>query len=55
MDTFTLVLYFIFFGIIGAALAGNKGRGQINWFLLGGFFPLALIILACLKRRAVTI
>lgn len=42
MATLTLggLVVGIFFGGVAAAIAGQKGRGELRWFLVGFFFNL---------------
>jgi len=36
--TFGILLVGIFFGGVSAAIAAQKGRGELRWFLVGFFF-----------------
>ncbi|MFC1734931.1 hypothetical protein ACFL1X_02370 [Candidatus Hydrogenedentota bacterium] len=44
--TLTLIVVGIFFGSISAAIANQKGRGEIRWFIIGFFFHwIGLVVL----------
>ncbi len=39
-----IFVFFILPGLVGAWLAGTKGRSRFGWFLLCGFFPPTLMV-----------
>ena len=39
-----LLSFFIIPGIVGAVIAGNKGRSRLGWFVLCACIPLLILI-----------
>ena len=51
-EAITLLIIFgppLVCGIIGAVLAGNRGRSKFGWFLLCAILPLLIILIIFLK------
>ena len=46
--TLAMVISGIFFGVIASAIARQKGRGEVRWFLLGFFLHLVGLIVLLL-------
>ena len=44
-----ILMWFILPGIIGAVIAGRKGRSGLLWFMGCGILPLLVILVAFLK------
>lgn len=44
---------FVIPGIIGATIAGNKGRGKFGWFVLCAILPILIIVVIFLKPAGI--
>ncbi|WP_166145350.1 zinc ribbon domain-containing protein [Methylosinus sp. RM1] len=56
MEWFILIMWFVFWGFVCAAVAARKGRSQGGWFLLGVLFSflafIAVLAVADLNKKS---
>ena len=52
-DVFVIFIIMIVAALIGGFVAQSKGKNVFLWFILCGFFPIALIFLFFMKSEAV--
>lgn len=50
VGTGVIVIFFLIAGIIGAIVAGRKGRSKLLWFLLCAMLPILVVVVAVLSQ-----